>query len=51
MGVEDLPWRKFPRDAISNVKIRFIQKQLTPHLRHGALLFLRPPIVLLMTMA
>lgn len=39
MGVEDLPWRKFPRDAISNVKIRFIQKQLTPHLRHGALLF------------
>ena len=39
MGVEDLPWRKFPRDAISNVKIRFIQKQLGPHLRHGALLF------------
>lgn len=39
MGVEDLPWRKFPRDAISNVKIRFIQKQLEPHLRHGALLF------------
>lgn len=39
MGVEDLPWRKFPRDAISNVKIRFIQKQLAPHLRHGALLF------------
>lgn len=39
MAIDDLPWRKFPRDAISNVKIRFIQKQLPQHLKHCALLF------------
>lgn len=39
MAIDDLPWRKFPRDAISNVKIRFIQKQLPSHLKHCALLF------------
>ena len=39
MAIDDLPWRKFPRDAIGNVKIRFIQKQLPAHLKHCALLF------------